>query len=201
MTRTTLLAAIAITLLAFVASGCGSSGSGDDGVAALDTGASAASGDGSTTPRQTEQDPQEAALAWATCMREHGVDVPDPQVDEDGRVQIRPGSGGAVPRRDSTKFREAMEACGSPFGDAGPPQLSDEEREQLQESLLEFAQCMREHGIDMPDPEFSGGGGLFRVGPGGGVDPDDPDFQEAQEACGSILQDARGRFGRSGSDG
>jgi hypothetical protein len=53
---------------------------------------------------------------------------------------------------------------------------------------------MREHGIDMPDPEFSDDGGVgIRVGSdeaqaGGarpdGIDPEDEDFQEAAEECG-----------------
>ena len=204
MTRTTLLAAVATAFLAIVASGCGSSGSSDEGVADLDTGSAAASADGSTTPQQTEQDPEEAALEWAKCMRKHGVDVADPIVSEDGEggVTIKPGEGGKPPERGDQNFQDAMQACGTPFGNADPPQLSEEEREDLQESMLEFAQCMREHGIDMPDPDFSGGGGAFRIGPGaGGVDPDDPKFEEAQEACGDIIKGGRGGLRVGGKDG
>jgi hypothetical protein len=192
MARTTLLAAIAATLLAIVASGCGSSDSAGEGVADLDTGASAAAGTG-TTEEPAEEDPQEAALEWARCMREHGVDVPDPEVDEDGRLTVRAGAGpGRRLDRGGEEFREAMEACGRPLGSAGP-QLTEEQREQLQETMLRFAQCMRDEGIDMPDPDFSGGGGLFRMGgPGSGIDPDDPDFRAAQETCQPILQELEG---------
>ena len=194
MTRTTVLAALAVALLAAVASGCGSSGDGGDGVAALDTGASAAASAGSTTQSDAEQDPQEAALKWARCMREHGVDVPDPQVGSGGRLTVRAGTGRRLDR-DNTKFQAAIKACGSPLGNARP-QITDEQREQLQETMLSFAKCMREHGVDMPDPDFSGGGGLFRVGgPGGGVNPDDPDFQKAQEACQPILEELEGTIG------
>jgi hypothetical protein len=204
MTRTLLLAAAALTLLATVASGCGSSGSEDEGVAAIDTDtSSSADGAASTTPQQTDEDPQEAALKWARCMRENGVDVPDPQFDSSGRgrVEFRAGSRAAAGNED--EFRKATEKCGTPFGNAGPPQLSDEERQELQDSLLEFAQCMREHGIDMPDPKLGSGGGVFSIGPGGGggIDLDDPDFRKAQEACGSILQDARGRVGAAREQG
>ena len=61
---------------------------------------------------------------------------------------------------------------------------------------------MRENGVDMPDPDFSGGGGgCFRVG-GGGVDPDSATFRRAQEACQEILEDALGRPARgSAADG
>jgi hypothetical protein len=195
-TRTaTLAAAFAVLLLAVAAfaSGCGSS-SADDGVAALDDVPASTTGDGDGTQNDadtdTDQDPQEAALEWASCMREHGVDVPDPQVGEDGRVEIRPGSGMRLDRT-ADEAREAREACGTPFGDAGPPQLSDEQRDELQETMLEFAKCMREHGVDMPDPDFSGGVGVFRAGgPGSGIDPGSATFQKAQEACQDILEDA-----------
>ena len=195
-TRRVLLAAVATALLAAVASGCGSSDD-DGGVARLDDGAAAETETATTDGgNAVADDPEEAALAWARCMREQGVDVPDPEVSN-GRVMIRPGSGD-VRRADPEKFRAAAETCGTPFGDAGPPQLSESERAALQETLLEFAECMRGEGIDMPDPDFSQGrgGGLFRLGgPGSGIDPDDPDFRAAQETCGPILQDALPRRG------
>jgi hypothetical protein len=59
---------------------------------------------------------------------------------------------------------------------------------------------MREHGVDMPDPTANGKGGIFFRSGGGstsgdqpdkvttnGIDPESPEFQAAQEACGSIL--------------
>ena len=46
---------------------------------------------------------------------------------------------------------------------------------------------MRYHGIDMPDPDFSGGG-AFQIG-GEGVDPEDSGFQAADEECRPILDD------------
>jgi hypothetical protein len=195
-TRTVMLAAVLAVLLlavAAVASACGSSSSSDEGVAELDDAATTTADDDETdeSDANDEQDPEEAALAWAKCMREHGVDVPDPEVGEGGRLTIRPGTGRRLGDIDSDAFREARDACGSPFGTAGPPPLSDEQREQLQETMLAFAKCMREHGVDMPDPDFSGGGGVFRVGggPGRGIDPDDPTFQKAQKACQEILED------------
>jgi hypothetical protein len=190
MARTTLLAAVATAFLAIVASGCGSSGSSDEGVADLDTGAAAAA-ETPTTAQQNDEDPQEAALRWARCMREHGVDVPDPQVDSKGRVTVRAGSAKPSLDRSNDKFRQAVEACGNPLGNARP-QVTEEQREQMQETMLSFARCMREHGIDMPDPEFSDGGGLFRAGLGRGVDPNDADFQAAQKACEPILQKLQG---------
>ena len=38
----------------------------------------------------------------------------------------------------------------------------------MQEQALAFAQCMREHGIDMPDPQFGNDGNGATVGIGDG---------------------------------
>lgn len=46
------------------------------------------------------------------------------------------------------------------------------------DKMREFAKCMREHGIDMPDPDFTGGGGSAI-----GLD-DTKKFEEAMKACG-----------------
>jgi len=189
--RATLAAALAVLLLtvAAVASGCGSSSS-EDGVAALDGAPTTEEERATEASGQTDEDPQEAALDWARCMREHGVDVPDPEVDEDGRIQIRPGAGRRLDDTDADAFREAQDACGTPFGDAGPPALSESERAELEENLLAFAACMRENGVDMPDPDLSGGrGGGLRIG-GAGLDRDSETFRRAQEACGDLLEDA-----------
>jgi hypothetical protein len=61
-----------------------------------------------------------------------------------------------------------------------------------EEALLEFAQCMRENGIEMDDPQFGAGGGRFGFGgPGGGADPaidlQSDTFQGAMEACDGLL--------------
>jgi len=160
---------------------CG--GSGDStGVASLtDTsGQSATDGDGAATT--AEQDPQEAALAFARCMREHGVDMPDPSAN--GGIQLNVGPDG-----DPEKVEEAQQACDHFLQNAGP-QLSEEQQSAIQDAALAFAKCMREHGIDMPDPQFEGGRMTLQGGPENGMDPDDPKFQEAQEACQPIMDEA-----------
>jgi hypothetical protein len=201
VTTRVLLLLAALTLLAAVASGCGSSGSSGEGVATLD-GAAADGGD-DTQQNDETQDPEEAALAWARCMRKEGVNVPDPEVGDGGSITIRPGSGGGALRQGNReKFEAATKKCGTPFGDAEPPRLSDEDRQELQDTMLEFARCMRENGADVPDPDFSqGGGGFFRVGPGEGLDPEDSTFQKAQKACEHIMQGLRDRIGPPDGDG
>jgi hypothetical protein len=116
------------------------------------------------------RDFERARQEFAECMREHGVDFPD-----DGPVKID-GS--------QAEVREAEEACAHLREDIEPPDISAEQREEFKQAALEHARCMREHGIDFPDPTFSeDGGAQVRIGPDSGIDPEDPDFRAAQEAC------------------
>jgi hypothetical protein len=168
---------------------CGN-GSDDDGVASL--------GGGSTDPSASASpsvDPDEALQAFAECMREHGIeDFPDPTIDEDGGIQFQgPGPGDV----DRPTLDAAMQACedllpeGAGPGEDGP---SAEEQAALEDALLAYAQCMRDHGIYFPDPEFADGGVIQS---GGNVDPSDPEFQDADEACNHFLDDAGISFGEA----
>jgi hypothetical protein len=179
--------AIAVGALAvvftLVVAACGGS-SGSEGVASIeDTTGQTTNGD-SGSAAAGEQDPQEAALAYAECMREHGIDMADPVA---GRVDlnIQPG----VP---DGKVDKAMKACEDLLRSAGS-QLTEEQQNVLHDAQLAFAKCMREHGIDMEDPKLDGSGIVTQKDTSGedGVNPDDPKFQEAQKACEPILREAR----------
>ena len=160
------LAVAGVLLAAGVLAACGGGGgddnSGDD-VASLDSDASsstATSVEGSTPPL----DPDEAMLAFTECMRDHGVDMPDPQPAGDGEGRVITMQGEEMDRE---RFEEAQEAC-EPLMEAVVGEIEhDPEREaEIREQMLEFAQCMRDHGIDMPDPTFSDDG-LVELGVGG----------------------------------
>jgi hypothetical protein len=176
------LALIGISLFALALAGCtpGAAGNGN-GVVTLnsaDPGASAAP--------SASMSPQDAALAFAQCMREHGIDMPDPQFDENGgKVQFGFSAGDKV--GDKQKMEDAQEACqhfldAASFG-KGNAQLDPAE----QDKILAFAKCMRDHGIDFPDPQFSDGG-MVKVGGDNGpnFDPKSKEFQDAQQACQSL---------------
>jgi hypothetical protein len=75
----------------------------------------------------------------------------------------------------------AVSACGSSDGGGSTGATKDP-----QEAALKFAQCMREHGVDMPDPQLSSSGGItmrMRKGSGSKIDPSSPAFENAQKAC------------------
>jgi hypothetical protein len=59
-----------------------------------------------------------------------------------------------------------------------------------QASALDFAKCMRSHGVpNFPDPDSNGGfSGTSQQGGGsGGFDPNSPAFQSAQQTCRKLL--------------
>ncbi len=170
---------LAVALI-LVLTACGGSGD-SDGVASLTdtTGQSTTDGSqGSDDNGDAEQDWEEAALEYAQCMREHGVDFPDPV---NGRLEFKSERG------DEEKVQEAQEACRGILEDAAPP-VDEEQQAELREATLEFAKCMREHGVDYPDPEFQEDGGVLQQMPEGAED--DPQVEEAQEACQPILDEA-----------
>ena len=150
-------------------SACGSATASGRKVASLSTTpANDATTGSEATGTTAPTDPAEAALQFAKCMRDHGIDVPDPvSIDSpDGKagggvaIQVNGGPNGSSPI-DATAMDAANKAC-QPImekaaGSFDPP--SPEEQEKAKEQALAFAKCMREHGIDMPDPQFTDNGG------------------------------------------
>jgi hypothetical protein len=174
-------------VLAGAVTACGSGGGGD-GVASLGD----SSGGGSKKSQQTSsstKDPQEAFRAFASCMREHGIDMPDPQVSSDGKgggFTMQAPIGGASGSEPNEEFEKANAACQKHLdgvvrgGNGKGPSGADQEKAQRQ--ALAFAKCMRDHGIDFPDPKFDGGM-TTQIGPGENVDPNDPKLQAAMKQC------------------
>jgi hypothetical protein len=134
-----------------------------------------------------EQKMRDAQLAFARCMREHGIDMDDPKPGERGiRLAIPKG---VTPE----KAEAANEACRKHLDAIKPPELSEEQEKQARDAALAHARCMREHGIDFPDPTFGENGeATIRIGKDSGIEPDDPKFQKAQEEC---AEEAPGLFG------
>ena len=151
---------------------------------------------------------EERLLRFADCMREHGVDFPDPVVEADGSVRFgfRPGAGGAGEAQELGRDPDllaAREACedlleGLSFGSGS----GDFDITESQDTLLEFARCMRANGVDMGDPDLSSfGPGGDNDGPGGGpfgdaIDLQDADVVAALEVCQEEIN--IGRFARGG---
>ena len=181
-----------LVLAAAVAACGGASGAGNDGVVSL---ASPSAAPGASASPAASLDPEEAMAAFSACMKEHGVDVQVSMVTGDqGGVSVNggpvaaPGGKAGAPQtgtgpRDPKALEEADKACRHllPSGRLGDPNATIPP-EQV-EAMLGFAKCMREHGVDFPDPQFDGGGMTVQVGGPdgqGGVDPSSQTFQDAQ---------------------
>jgi hypothetical protein len=172
--RPRLAALIAMLALTLAVAACGGGGKAN-GVASL---GGANKPTATTTAKPwSKQDAMQAALAFARCMRQHGIDMPDPQFNGNGISQeftARRGSKGP----DDPTFKAAQQACNKYLPNGGQPAKPNL---QEQQQMLAFARCMRQHGIDVPDPGASGG--IEVKGAPGTVNPDSPKFKAAERAC------------------
>jgi hypothetical protein len=188
MKAITLIAGLsAITLLA---AGCGGAaksptvahlGSSTSATASA-SGAAVGSGGGSPSAGS----PGSQAVAFAACVRAHGVpNFPDPQVSTSGNevkvaVRVTPAITG------NPQFKSAQQACNKLLPGGGPGggpnhQISPQEQSQF----LKAAACIRSHGIpNFPDPTFSGGGVHVSQQ---GINPHSPQVRAAEEACQSLI--------------
>jgi hypothetical protein len=154
--------------LALAVAACGGGGGKPSGVASLGGGKATA------TTRAGGGSDREAALAYARCMRQHGIDMPDPTFDAQGHTaqQMPPGVG-----PDDPKFKAANQACQQYLPGGGAPEKPNP---QEQQQMVQFARCMRQHGVDMPDPKPGGG---IDADAANGANPDSPKFKAAERAC------------------
>jgi hypothetical protein len=124
----------ALALVALIGAGCGN-GSAEDG----NTG---------TANRD------KGAMKFAECMRDNGVsEFPDP--DASGGLTIDGVVNGSSLDPSTAAWQNAIGACNDlqPPGFTGDEDISAEE----QQARLEFAQCMRDNGVeDFPDPAPNG---------------------------------------------
>ena len=187
------IAGLAI-LTVFGSAACGGGGS-NAGVASLTGGSAKAT----TSTTVSKSSAQRLWNEFAACMRQHGVNMADPVLNNDGMPSnaLVTGNGSKSAalqgsRACQTQLQAAMKASG-----ASPrtgPKINYAQAER-------FSRCMRAHGLrDFPDPSSgsSGSGGITIQGGGGpssDLSPDSPAFQRAQKACGNLLP---GKAGQSG---
>lgn len=177
----------ALILSALVLAACGGSDAGDD-VASLES--STTEADATTTTVDDTAALEADLLAFSQCMRDNGLpDFPDPTIDADGNPEFFPGGQPPEGFADDETIQAAFDACQEFLADVVLSFLPEDTTE-LEDRFLEWAECMRDQGVDIPDPDFSQG----IVGPGGPggifgeIDPNDPAFVEASEACNYLFE-------------
>jgi len=121
---------------------------------------------------------EEGVLNFAQCMREEGINFPDPTFDIDGNPQFD-----NLEIENEEEFENAFENCEDILRNALPEQfdLDPEVEAALVDASLEFSQCMRDEGIDFPDPK-PGEFGFFAFRDAD-IDFSSEAVQEAFEIC------------------
>jgi hypothetical protein len=187
--RTAVVGALCLAL-AVPAGGCGGGGEGAGGVATLEGASTTTAAAG--IPDAGEAGLEEALLAFTACMREEGIDLPDPELDATGNLKLvsfMADAGAAAAAAGGTEaLRDAATACRGHLAGVAL-RFASIDRTEMQDRLLAYAGCMREHGYDLPDPDFSGAGpGMRGPFPGLGLGVlDDPAFREANESCQGVF--------------
>ncbi len=150
------------------------------GIALLTACSGGSSSTGSATGQSTAY---QQALAYAQCIRAHGIpDFPDP--NSKGQFVVQNGSSDPTSNVSKSVANAALKACLSkappsiaqgPSGTQGGGSATPNE--------LKFAQCMRSHGEpDFPDPASNGS---ITLPPG--MNAESPQFQAAEKACQSLM--------------
>lgn len=160
LTVATLLAILAVTM----ATACADDNT--PGVASMGPASSSAGGPGPD--------------AFSRCMRDNGVDLDDGAFVSDDFNNASGWVEQTQPPDLQRRQHEALEKCRQYLPDGGNPQpMSAEELDRARA----IAKCMREAGVDYPDPEPNalGGPGAMQVPPG--VDISDPRVRTLLREC------------------
>jgi hypothetical protein len=187
MTRT--VAALYVTvLLAAAVSGCRSGG------------AHPSASSTSINSALTDQQLLAIARQYSQCLREHGLTrFPDPTLS-DGRLRYDPAHD---PKADMDANPAAVAACKSIADRLRAPTKKDKQYTGAEKlKLVEYARCIREHGVpEWPDPDSDGAFTLTVA-----LEQENPETRiiPAQKACqrywsGEIVQ--RSSIGRTTGGG
>ncbi len=148
----------------------------------------------STEPDVTEATDEERALDFVACMRDNGVDFPDPAIGADGSVDLLGNAAPGSIDPNTDEFQAAVEVCGEIVAGASFLPGAQADPTEQQANLLAFAACLRGLGYDVIDPVLSdiqadGPGALTRAF-GENFDPTDPANSDAVQQCQAEIQGA-----------
>lgn len=136
-----LLMATAVASLALLTTGCSAGADAGDG-------GKSGKGDEKSSGAVSEEGKEEdQALAHRKCLREQGLNVPEPKAGEGAQGL---SVGGGVSKE---QLEKALKACQDKAGPGRAKEMTQADKDKA----VKFAQCMRKNGVDMPDPDFDGG--------------------------------------------
>ena len=175
--------AILVSIIALTLAACGG---GDD---ASDVASLSGTEEAAAADKTQALSDEEALIEFAACMRDQGMDFPDPVVDANGFPRFDFEDPESI---DQDAMFAAGEACrdlieGVVLG------LVDFDSSEFNDTFLEYAACMRDQGIeDIPDSID-----IMSIMQDGELpfDAEDPDFIAADEQCRDIFAEFAARFG------
>lgn len=136
--------------------GCGDSGGSNDGIAS--------GGGKGAAPTPSASAANNDPAKWTKCLRDNGIDVKDPDAGT-GSVQLPAGT---------PALTAAMKKCEQyETNQSGSTGLKPNDPEQ-EAQRRKFAKCMRDQGVDWPDPV---------AGQGMTVPAQTPEFMAAFQKC------------------
>ena len=181
---------------------CGSS-SGGSGATTATTGTTSTTASASAAGAGGPNSARRAALV--ACLKQHGITLPARPPGTPGGGAGGSGSAGGAggsggtgtgttPRRGfffggggpaaNPKLRAAFQACGARFGFGGGARF----RGRLSRTAItNYVACVRQHGYNLPNPNFSGKGPVFPANI-----RTNAKFQAASRACQNLLLPPRG---------
>lgn len=155
---------------------CGAGSTSGAPVAHVGSGPSARPSPGSA--QLSAGDRQRLWLQFASCLRQHGADEPDPSFDSEGNPQWVVNIKG-LPQAAQQACAPILQSLNLRIGQrADPARIA---------ALTRFAQCIRQHGVaDFPDPDSSGN---FQTN----GDPTlEPGWAAAYQACSGLQPKTKG---------
>ena len=159
MTHKTRNLSLSIMLLLVIVS-CSDSPGANSGVASLEDAGTVVQIKGSQSEDTSMQTDEQIVTDFASCVREHGITIPDPEINSDGTVDFQKLRSDIFndPNFEGRSSRDQLQECFSILQAATFVQARQEEDPiELQDNLLKVTSCIRENGLDVPDPDFSEG--------------------------------------------
>jgi hypothetical protein len=166
---------MAMVVAALLLAGCGGSG-----------GSESSSEEGSAASSEPAGGPGgfvEISEETRSCLKEKGVELPGP--GQGGPPAGGPPAGGPPQGfgKGGAKMKKAFDECGVELPQ-GKPEGAPMNSSAFHKSIKEYAACMGENGYDLPEPNVSGEGPVFKESE---VDREDPKFEAANEKCQPLL--------------
>jgi hypothetical protein len=149
--------------------------------------------DPSEAPASTERDARDIMVDFTGCLRDEGFEVPDPDFSQ-SVAETQAGLAAAGIDTNSPAFNDAVAAC-EPILVGILQEISTEDLTAWADATVNYSECMRENGIEIPDPDFTQGfSGLFGSAE---LDTDDPNFARADAICQAAFESLPNIFGES----